>query len=512
MIADFKSVQIFCVYAAVSIAFCYFYQLTIFCGFLCVHTVRMKKNKNAFLFCFNQENLKCLANSSTNSLPKNNFSQSIEMSHLNGNIENIVEEKTFKKKLSKKQSSNKIVNFFFKSYKFLLTHKLGKMIVVFIYFLYIFLSAWSASHIHEGLNLADLVAKSSYYHSYITDNINMINLTPIVMFVVHQPIDYDDMTNRAKIRNLLEKAQQHNAVSKTFSLSWLEQYGQDPIEYKYDIANLKENLRFFPPYISDVVIEPISNETKTKDNRQKYQITASRFYVQISHVYYSSEDAKTMSYLRETCQESGLPVITHAMPFRYYEQFEKTLPNILQAFVISSEAMFLIALIFIPDLVSVICIIITMCSIMIGLIGAMTIMSLSLSTITMIIVVMSIGFCIDFSAHIVHAFIVDSGKGDRNIRAYRACLHVGIPIFSSAFSTFLGVCLLAFCESYIFKAFFKLISVLMVLGVINSLFFLPVLLTFVGPHWKRHKEIDNSEKLNKNINIINRVNEDHFLD
>ena len=195
-----------------------------------------------------------------------------------------------------------------------------------------------------------------------------------------------------------------------------------------------------------------------------------------------------MNLLQKICDQSGLPVLAYTMASKIFEQFDRTTPNIVQAFFISTIAMFVITLIFIPDLVSVICIVLSMFSIMIGLIGAMNLMSLSLSTITMIIVIMGIGFCIDFSAHIVHAFIADSGKGDRNTRALNACMHVGIPIFSSAFSTFIGVSLLVFCESYIFKAFFKTICSLMVLGVLNALFFLPVLLSFIGPDWPRHKE------------------------
>ena len=164
--------------------------------------------------------------------------------------------------------------------------------------------------------------------------------------------------------------------------------------------------------------------------------------------------------------------------------------------------MFVISIIFIPDLVSVFCIILTMFSIMIGMLGSMSFMSLSLSTITMVIVIMSIGFCIDFSAHIVHAFISDTGKGDRSTRAYRACINVGIPIFNSAFSTFLGISLLYFCESFIFKAFFKTVTVLMALGVVNSLIFLPVLLSLIGPNWPQHKQkkrIDETELKNNLI-------------
>lgn len=49
---NFKSVQIFCVYAGFAILFCYLYQITIFCGFLCLHIKRILKNRNSYLFCF----------------------------------------------------------------------------------------------------------------------------------------------------------------------------------------------------------------------------------------------------------------------------------------------------------------------------------------------------------------------------------------------------------------------------------------------------------------------------
>lgn len=49
---NFKSVQIFCVYAGFAILFCYLYQITFFCGFLCLHIRRILKKRNAYLFCF----------------------------------------------------------------------------------------------------------------------------------------------------------------------------------------------------------------------------------------------------------------------------------------------------------------------------------------------------------------------------------------------------------------------------------------------------------------------------
>jgi len=129
------------------------------------------------------------------------------------------------------------------------------------------------------------------------------------------------------------------------------------------------------------------------------------------------------------------------------------------------------------------------------MIGLMNVWNLTLSSITMIELIMSIGFSIDFSAHVVHAFLASVGKGDRNMRAFKACTRVGLPIFNSAISTVIGICLLGLSRSYIFHTFFKSILILMALGVLNSLLFLPVLLSVIGPNWPRHRVLDK-KKLN----------------
>ena len=240
----------------------------------------------------------------------------------------------------------------------------------------------------------------------------------------------------------------------------------------------------------------------------EYQIVASRFYMQYNSLYFSSQDAVPMHTLRILCSESGLPIFPYSITFKYYEQFEQTLPNIIQSFIISIEAMYIIALFFIPDLVSVFCIIISMLSIMIGLIGCMQAWGLTLSSITMIELIMSIGFCIDFSAHIVHSFLANSGQGSRNQRALKAIMHVGVPILNSAVSTVLGVLMLAFCKSFIFLTFCKSMLIIMSLGVLNSLIFLPVMLSVVGPHWPRHKEPIIANDVGKECKIakLNTVN------
>ena len=402
---------------------------------------------------------------------------------------------------------------------------IGKIFTGIIYLVYISLSLWSAINIREGINLADLVSDDSYYNHYITETHRTTNLLPVVMFYIYEPIDYDSTQIRMKLKNLLNDARKIDGINPTFSLNWLDAFSHNKLKYKKNTEYLIDTLKNFPPYMNDIIIRKIeksllNNETKksifnhnvlvekksAKSNISsvEYEIAASRFYVQYSRLCMCSSDAQQMHLLRKLCQESGLPIKAYAIPFKFYEQFEQTLPNVLQSFIIAIEAMYLIALIFIPDLISVFCIIFSMLSIMIGLLGAMNAWGLTLSSITMIELIMSIGFCVDFSAHVTHAYIACVGKGTRSERAYKACMRMGFPIFNSAISTMVGCSLLIFCKSYIFRTFFKTIFILMTLGIFNSLIFLPVLLSLVGPNWPRHKE--NCNKANTDGNNIQITN------
>jgi predicted RND superfamily exporter protein len=82
---DFKSVQIFCLYAGVSILFCYLYQIFFFAGFLCIHLERIERNCNACFICVKQEKLnKIFPNLCAKfiCLSEQNAQEEMEMSYL----------------------------------------------------------------------------------------------------------------------------------------------------------------------------------------------------------------------------------------------------------------------------------------------------------------------------------------------------------------------------------------------------------------------------------------------
>lgn len=86
----------------------------------------------------------------------------------------------------------------------------------------------------------------------------------------------------------------------------------------------------------------------------------------------------------------------------------------------------------------------------------------------------------EFTAHVVLAFL--TSLGTRNDRMASCIDRVFVPVIHGAFSTLLGIIMLAFSEfEFVVKYFFVVMSALIFIGIINGLALLPVLLSLIGP-------------------------------
>ena len=440
-----------------------------------LHSNRIRANRNSLFWCIKHEKL-------------SNDSTEIDNKKIQNNAQGIQNEKTSLVKLIKNSYPvkifSKICAYLKKIYKFLITNNYGKLIVGIVFAIYISFSAFNAVKIKEGLEIPQLVSHDSYFATYFKQNMAEFSIETPVMLIINGTLDYSNKSTRKKIDQFLLKARKIDGMNNEFLISWMNIFRDELKELRKTNNSdllLNKMANTTTPFSNDIVLG-FNNELN------KTEIIASRFYIKYKKSELTSRDAVIMNDIKDLCKYSELPIVAFSVAFKIFEQFEQVVPNTLQAFIIATESMYLITLIFIPDLLSAVCIILSMFSIMIGMIGCMHVWGLTLSSITMIEVIMSVGFCIDFSAHLTHAFIAGVGKGSRNDRAYKACIKTGVPIFNSALSTIIGVCVLSMSQSYVFQTFFKTIILIMVLGVFTSMLFLPVLLSLIGPHWKCHEE------------------------
>ena len=352
-----------------------------------------------------------------------------------------------------------------------------KTLVIVGFIVYFGIAIWGGSQIKTGLKLESVVPESSYVADYYDMKQNYFsNQGAVVMFVIDKPVDYYEPKVHGAIRKVFRKAKKTQYIDERVEISWLDHYlkyrinnSMPPAEKNFIAVLVNEFLPRHPQYLHDIVI----SEDETK-------ITASRYYVTSKSFKDSTHEGNMMIAMRYIAGNCTVPMLAYSPDFIYYEHYVSILKNTLLAVGVAIIGMLFVALMFIPHPISVTCVTITMVTIVLGMFGFMHFWGLALSAITTVQIILSVGFCVDFTVHISHAFMTATGK-NRNERVMSALEKVGVPILNGAFSSILGILMLAFASSYIFKSFFKTMLLVIVLGLAHSLLLLPVVLSFIGP-------------------------------
>lgn len=377
----------------------------------------------------------------------------------------------------------------------LILHSSCKMLICILFVFYLGLSIWGASQIKIGLKLENALPDTSYLAKYLQErNYYFAEKGPPVMFVVTEPLNYRANEVLLGIHQLLKRARESEFMDTEFEISWLDSYLDYLSEQGLErVLHLQPDEHAGPAYKYDtqknefleVLLDgflPLHPEFEhdIQWNHDQTTIMASRFYVASLFFNDSTTEGNMMLKMRELAANVSLPVIAYSAHFIYYEHYVSVLKNTLLAVGVAIIGMLFIALMFIPHPIAITCVTITMVSIVLGMFGFMHFWGLELSAITSVQIILSVGFCVDFTIHISHAFMSATGK-NRNYRVVAAMEKVGVPILNGAITSILGILMLGFAKSYVFQSFFKTMLLVMLLGLFHSVMLLPVLLSFVGP-------------------------------
>ena len=112
--------------------------------------------------------------------------------------------------------------------------------------------------------------------------------------------------------------------------------------------------------------------------------------------------------------------------------------------------------------------------------GFMHFWGLTIDTVSCNNLIIAIGLCVDYSAHVAHTFLLASGK-DRNTRMINTCQNIGPAVLNGGITTTLAFILLAGSQSHVFSTFFKIFFLVVSFGLFHGLATLPVLLSIFGP-------------------------------
>lgn len=309
--------------------------------------------------------------------------------------------------------------------------------------------------------------------------------------MIDQTLNYSDPNIRNAVEDLLQEFEGSQYVAnKNMTECWLREYSKAQDLYYFQRSNPGDEVEYIHQlrgmFLDGPMGEYYKNDVKFANNFTS--ISSSRFIIQTHHIWDTSIESKMLTELRAIAEESKFNVYAYHQYFIFMDQYLLVRSVTIQSVAAAAVVMTIISLIFIPNPLCALWVGFSIVSIELGIIGYMTLWGVYLDAISMINLIMCIGFSVDFSAHISYAFI-SSKESEPNARMKDALYSLGLPIVQGAMSTLLSVTFLLFSPSYIFVTFFKIIFLVVFFGAIHGLFLLPVMLSLIGPGAcpKKHK-------------------------
>ncbi|XP_069131655.1 LOW QUALITY PROTEIN: patched domain-containing protein 3-like [Argopecten irradians] len=447
----FKSVRNFCIYTATAVGFCYLNQITFFLGCMVLHERRVAANRH------------CATCSPIEFPTENNQSDSTatRVCCTGSPAKSRNEQESMLEKIPRLVIPRMIINI------------PAKVLIIISYLTYLGFAIFGVTRLHQGLILQNLVSDGSYYYQFSQWDLDYFPSNFPITFVIPNHQSYSSIHVSENLNSIFKIAKNDVDIEDIYELNWLASYRISPFFTNKSESDFTDGLQYFlnnsNVFKNDVVFNPTNG-----------RIEASRFHVMSKNIKDSYTQGKLMLRMREIASNSVIPCFAYSPSFIFFEQYVAVLPSTLQTVGIAVAAVFVVACVLMPDPFLIICIALSLTSIITGVLGFMHFWGLSLSSITMIHVIMSVGFSVDFSAHICHAFLTSEGR-DRNARVCKALEMTAGPIFNSAVSSIVGIIMLILSESYVFVSFFRVMLLVILFGIFHGLFVLPIIFSLIGP-------------------------------
>ncbi|CAD5220789.1 unnamed protein product [Bursaphelenchus xylophilus] len=376
----FPSVQMFCLYAVVAVVFTYFYQLTFFAATMVYTCKRECERRNCLTF---QPTVPI----TTKPLPPN-------MPPLKYFPSN--------KEILKKETNTCLAIFFRTKYTDFVMNPYVRTVIVFGFILYLMTATYGCLHLKMGLEPYDLLPDNSYgkktlkdvekyfseYGSYL--HVWMYNLS-------HLNTGHKKLWSMIYDEIQLYEFTEYSGASDCWLRSFLEFMDKNGLDLNSTsfIYNLKNNFLKLPQFYK--------YKRDVRFTADKGYLEATRIPVQLRFVG-SANQSKAMHLFRRLAETSEIPTGVYADFFQFAEQYNAVLPGTLSSIAIAALVVILVSLLLIPEPIAALWVTLSIGSINLGILGFMTYCSVRLDFISMVTIVMSIGFCVDFAAHLTYHY------------------------------------------------------------------------------------------------------------
>ncbi|KAJ6224071.1 hypothetical protein RDWZM_002616 [Blomia tropicalis] len=467
IITPFPSVRIFCIYTSVAVLFTYAYHITFFGG-LMAYFGKVERNNLHGMICVPVVP-KSLA------VEKGFFFRLLCTGGRNPSSPDH----------PKDNKEHMMIVFFRDVLATALNRPIIKLLVILCFLVYLLIGIYGCSVIKEGLDRRKLSRDDSYSVQFYDNEDKYFREYPYrIQIVINETMNYADPKVQQQIEDMLVKFESSPFISdnRLMTESWLRAYltflNQEDSFLFLQALNVTDQQDFYRG-VREIFLHFSLTEQFRYDlvfNEDGTEVIASRFIIQTHNIKDANMEKEMLITLREMADSFPFPVTIYHHYFIFFDQFVLVRSISIQTITVAAIVMMIISLIFIPSPSCAIWVAFSIISIEIGVIGYMTLWNVNLDSISMINLIMCIGFSVDFSAHISYAYYsCDEDRPRDRVRSALASL--GMPIFQGSVSTVLGIIALAFAPSYVFVTFFKTVFLVMLFGATHGILLLPVLLS-----------------------------------
>ncbi|CAJ0957050.1 unnamed protein product, partial [Mesorhabditis belari] len=483
-IAPLPAVMYFCYYSAAAISFIFLYSVTIFVAILSLqgrleskflHNITMQKTRNLAL------------------IEKTNCCERFF------NMGSRVERQTNRSfSLERLDTRLWYQRFFEDKFARLFQLRWLQFVTILAMIAYGIGAYFGVKQLTVGFDLTNIVSPSSPARRFLEIRSELFpdDVTHLDVAVMSPP-NLGNKENREAFERVIEEFEDPLCTlgrsGSDFWLFALIDYN-NRLGFPIDWINLNMTAEEFTPTLESFLM---SSDRYSYDilRDQNKTITAFRFSVTLRKVPFDQHIVDCAQKMRKICSKyPSYGLVSYSPLWNLADQFEIMWPQTMQDLYISIAVMVPVALLFVRQPLCALMISLNIASIAFGVLGFMSWWNINLDCTSMITIAMSVGFSVDFAAHVTFAYMTEKREipGEENsafCHLAGALGAVGWPVSQASISVLLGVSILATVDSYVVQTCFKTVFLVIVFGSIHALLFLPMVLYLLHSFYNYFKKL-----------------------
>jgi hypothetical protein len=236
------------------------------------------------------------------------------------------------------------------------------------------------------------------------------------------------------------------------------------------------------------------SETELRCGKAAPKVIMSSMRFQHRQFYAASEQLEAMRWLKKIIKDEDFDGMAFALaqPYSRWEIDEVIGWELQRNLVIAIVCVLITTFVLIADLCSCILVLTTILLNLVNVVGYMHFWGLTIDIVAATNIIISVGLCVDFSAHIAHSFLNQPQK-TRADRMVAALTSIGPAVFNGGISTLIAIIMLISSQSHVFISYFKIFFLMIIFGLFHGLILLPVILSLVGSQHKHLAEKDYND-------------------